>query len=203
MSLHRTSRFVVSFAAGTTEEAAVSKVVPSTRQRTAGQRGIRWISDGHHSYEKWVRKVYRAPLRAGKPGRPPLVRTPGVGLTQMVKVREHRRVVDVYVRRCFGPEPKEPLTVRVERLNGVLRDRLNCLTRKTHGFAKRDTTWSALVGLSLFEHNWLRAHTGLRQKGEDLPRGQLYRKRSPAIALGLTDHVWTWVEFLTFRVQQC
>jgi len=193
----------VAFAAGTTEEAAVGEVVPGTRARTLGQRGIRWISDGQHSYEKWVRKVYRAPLREGKPGRPRLVRTPGVGLTQMVKVREHRRIVGVYVRHCFGPKPAEPLTVRVERLNGVLRDRLNCLTRKTHGFAKRDETWSALVGLNLFEHNWLRAHGALRQKAADLPRGQLYHKRSPAMALGLTDHIWGWEEFLTLRIRQC
>lgn len=91
----------------------------------------------------------------------------------------------------------------MERLNGVLRDRLNCLTRKTHGFVKRGMTWTALVGLSLFEHNWVRAYAALRQKEADLPRGQFYRKRSPAMALGLTDHVWGWVEFLTLRVEQC
>jgi hypothetical protein len=31
----------------------------------------------------------------------------------------------------------------------VLRDRLKCLTPKTHAFARRDATWNALVGLSL------------------------------------------------------
>src|SRR5215213_6574770 len=36
-------------------------------------------------------------------------------------------------------------TVRVERHNGVLRDRLACLTRKTHAFTKRDQSWAALV----------------------------------------------------------
>jgi hypothetical protein len=38
----------------------------------------------------------------------------------------------------------------------VLRDRLACLTRKTHAFAKRELTWDAAVALCLFEHNWMR-----------------------------------------------
>jgi hypothetical protein len=126
-----------------------------------------------------------------------------VGLTQVVKHRDGRRIVKVEVRHCFGPEPKHPYTVMVERRNGVLRDRLNCLTRKTHGFAKRDNTWAALVGLSLFEHNWMRSHDSLREKAEGLPQGRIYKRRSPAMAIGLTDHVWGWEEFLTRRAGQC
>lgn len=202
-SLHRASRFVVSFHAGASEEKAAPHVVRQTRERTAGRRGILWISDGSGSYEKWVRKVYRDPVRTGAVGRPRLVRTPGVGLTQTIKTRENHRIVDVKVRHCFGPEPSDPHTVRVERQNGVLRDRLNCLTRKTHGFAKRDETWDALVVLCLFEHNWLRPHPGLREKAEGLPQGRRYRQRTPAMAIGLTDHLWEWEEFLTLRVNPC
>lgn len=124
LSLHRSSRFVVSFNAGASEENAAPEVVRQTRERTARRRGILWI-DGSGSYEKWVRKVYRDPVRTGKAGRPRLEPTPGVGLTQTVKTREGRRIVDVTVRHCFGPEPSDPHTVRVERQNGVLRDRLN------------------------------------------------------------------------------
>lgn len=203
LSLHRSSRFVVAFSVKESEAAAAAEVVPQTRRRTAGQRGIIWISDGHHAYMKCVRRTYRAPLRTGAPGRPRFVRTPGVGLTQVVKYRERGHIVKVEVRHCFGPEPEHPYTVLVERRNGVLRDRLNCLTRKTHGFAKRDNTWAALVGLSLFEHNWMCPHVALREKAEGLPQGRIYRQRSPAMAIGLTDHVWGWVEFLSRRVNQC
>jgi len=193
----------VAFSVKESEAAAAAEVIPLTRRRTAGQRGIIWISDGHHAYMKYVRRTYRAPLRTGAPGRPRFVRTPGVGLTQVVKVRERGHIVKVYVRHCFGPQPEFPYTVRVERLNGVLRDRLNCLTRKTHGFAKRDNTWAALVGLSLFEHNWMCPHVALREKRVDLPNGRVYRQRSPAMAVGLTDHIWNWVEFLSRRIDQC
>lgn len=52
------------------------------------------------------------------------------------------------VERVYFPAPECPHTLRQERLNGVLRDRLACLTRKTHAFAKRPRTWDAAVGLS-------------------------------------------------------
>ncbi len=90
------------------------------------------------------------------------------------------------------------MPVHIERLNGVLRDRLACLTRKTHAFAKRSAqTWDALFGLALFEHNWLRAHPALSQPSS-VP-GRYYERRTPAMAIGLTDHRWSWREFLTTK----
>jgi len=29
--------------------------------------------------------------------------------------------------------------------------------------------------------------------------GRRYWRRSPAMAIGLTDHIWSWEEFLTYR----
>ncbi len=202
LSQDRKSRFVLAWNFGDSEAQAAPEVVRQTRERTAGRRGCRWISDGHAAYPKAIRRVYRDPLRTGRVGRPRLVSTPGVGLTQMVKERKGRRVVRVHVRHCFGPAPTCPHTVRLERLNGVLRDRLGCVTRKTHAFAKDSRTWDAAVGLCLFEHNWMRPHSALRQEEEGLPAGRKYRQRSPAMVIGLTDHVWSWTEFLTRRVDQ-
>jgi hypothetical protein len=161
------------------------------------------VSDGSRSYEKWIGKVYRDVVRTGRPGRPRLERTPGVGLTQLIKTRKKRRVVEIRVRHCFGPEPSSPHTVHVERRNGVLRDRLNCLGRKTHGFAKRSRTWDAAVSLSLFEGNWMRPHPALRVAQDGLPGGRRYLQHSPAMAVGLADHVWSWAELLTFATHHC
>ena len=57
--------------------------------------------------------------------------------------------------------------------------------------------------MSLFEHNWLRPHPGLREKAADLPAGRRYRPRTPAMVVGLTDRVWGWPEFLGLRACQC
>jgi hypothetical protein len=68
-------------------------------------------------------------------------------------------MVRVEVRQVLGEAVDCPYPVHEERLNGMLRDRLNALTRN----AKTTGTWDALVILCLFEHNWL---SGLAGSGE-------------------------------------
>ena len=58
-------------------------------------------------------------------------------------------MVRVEVRPVLGEAVDGPYPVHEERLNGMLRDRLNALTRKTHAFAKTVETWDALVILCL------------------------------------------------------
>jgi hypothetical protein len=66
---------------------------------------------------------------------------------------------------------------------------------------KRVRTWDAAVWMCLFEHNWITPHVALREEAPELPRGQRYRRRTPAMAVGLTDHPWTWATFLSRRVR--
>jgi hypothetical protein len=129
-----------------------------------------------------------------------LVVPDGVSLTQTIKHRdEHGRLLSVEIRATIGArEVEQPVPVHIERLNGVLRDRLACLTRKTHAFAKSTSTWDALFELALFEHNWLRAHPALSQPSS-VPR-RYYQRRTPAMAIRLADHCWSWQEFLTTKV---
>lgn len=82
--------------------------------------------------------------------------------------------------------------------SGALRDRLTALTRKTHAFAKRAATFDALVGLQLFDHNFHRPHRALRLPLVDGRRR--YHQHSPAMALGVTDHCWSFLELVTTRV---
>jgi hypothetical protein len=133
-----------------------------------------------------------------KRGRPALVVPPNVRLTQTIKHRdEHGKLLSVEIRAALGEVVSEPGTVHIQRVNGTLRDRLNALTRKTHAFAKRDATWDALIGLQIFDHNFHRAHQALRLPVEQGVRR--YRQQSPAMALGLTDHLWSFLELLTSR----
>jgi hypothetical protein len=190
---------VVAWAFAASEDEAAPKVVTQTRSRTHGRQGVPWIGDGRAVYRREVRRVYRDPQRTGKPGRPRLVTTPGVGSTQAVKRRRGGRVVRIEVRQVLGELITCPYVVHDEHLNGVLCDWLNCLTRKTHAFAKNEHTWDAAVTLCLFENNWLRAHPALREPAEHLPDGRRYWRRTPAMAQGLTHHIWSWEEFLTYR----
>ena len=83
----------------------------------------------------------------------------------------------------------------MERFNGCLRDRVAALTWKTHAFAKHAATWDALLGVQIFAYNWLRSHQALRLLLTSSP--PRYTQRSPAMALALTDHIWSWQEWLT------
>jgi hypothetical protein len=70
-------------------------------------------------------------------------------------------MVRVEVRQVLGEAVDCPYPVHEERLNGMLRDRLNALTRKT---CEDDRDLGcAVVILCLFEHNWL---SGLAGSGE-------------------------------------
>jgi hypothetical protein len=177
----------------------IERAVTSAVERTH-QRPLCWFSDGWQSYQNILMQAYRQPVMTGKRGRPRLVVPDTLSLTQTVKHRDaHGRLLSVEIRAALAASLEPAGTVHIERLNGTLRDRLGALTRKTHAFAKRDATWDALVGLQLFDHNFHRAHRALR-----LPVGdggvRRYHHRSPAMALGLTNHRWSFLELVTTRV---
>jgi hypothetical protein len=114
---------------------------------------------------------------------------------QTVKHRdEHGRLLSVEIRAALAAGLKPVGTVHVERLIEASRDRLNALARQTQAFAKRD----ALVGLQLFDHTIQRPHRALRLPSED--GVHRYHQQSPAMALGLTDPLWSLQEVLTTRI---
>jgi hypothetical protein len=190
---------VVACASGRVSEGLIERAVTSAVERTH-QRPLCWFSDGWQSYQNILMQAYRQPVMTGKRGRPRLVVPDTLSLTQTVKHRdEHGRLLSVEIRAALGASLEPAGTVHIERLNGTLRDRLGALTRKTHAFAKRDATWDALVGLQLFDHNFHRAHRALRLPVAD-GGVRRYHHRSPAMALGLTNHRWSFLELVTTRV---
>lgn len=199
MSIDRLSRFVVAWAFGPRTAALAEAVVGATRQRTAHRAGLAWVSDGWAPYAETIADTYCDAVPATTGGRSWAVlhRTPGVRLTQVVKHRRGRRLDHVEVRPTLGVPVDQPHTVHIERLNGVLRDRLGCLTRKTHAFAKETATWDAAVTLLLFAQNWLRPHPALRQPLPEPVAQRRYLRRTPAMLLGVAERPWSWLDFLT------
>lgn len=58
--------------------------------------------------------------------------------------------------------------------------------------------------MALLEHYWLRPHRGLRERlPEAAPSsGRRYQQRTPAIAIRVADHLWSWEEFLSHPISQ-
>jgi hypothetical protein len=172
-------------------------VLATTRRKTAGRAGISSVSDGWKPDAETVRSTHRdREPSAIRPGWDDLRQTEGTGVTRAVKHRKGRRLVRVEVRATIGEPVKQSYPVHIERLNGVLRDRLGCLTRKTHAVAKGIARWGALFRLTRFAHNWLRSHVALRLPLPQAVNGRRDDQRTPAMAIGLTDHAWTWTAFI-------
>jgi IS1 family transposase len=201
LSVDRPSRFVIAWASGPRDQTLADTLVTTTRDRLDREREVTFVTDGWEAYETAIKRAYwERESWAGNPNWAVLKPAAGVRLTQAIKHRHGRRLVQVEVRATIGEPAELPYAVCLERLNGTLRDRLGCLTRKTHAFAKHNATWDALFSLAVFARNWIRPHLALRRPLADSLDGRHYELRSPAMALRLTDHLWSWEEFLRLPV---
>lgn len=169
-----------------------------------------------HTYAEWMK-----PARQGDRGRWPKLRQilpPNLLYAQVVKRREKGRVVEVTTQVVFGqpdqiearliasPVSQTVNTSFVERDNLTLRQSNRRLTRKTNGFSKELAWFEKQLWLSLAYYHVVVPHDSLKQplavpeptRGNRSPRR--WQLVTPAMAAGMTDHVWTTTELLSFRV---
>jgi hypothetical protein len=114
------------------------------------------------------------------------------------KTREKGWVVNVESRVVFGAAPERVSTSYLERQNGTDRHRNARKGRKTYRISKDWGVHDALTAFTLYSYNFCWPVRTLRQKGA----GGRWRQRTPAMAAGLTDHVWTLEEWLTLPAAQ-
>ncbi len=138
-------------------------------------------------------------------GRPPTKKRPGAGwqYLQMVKQRKNGRVRGVKAKTIYGDERevRELLgesTSYVERTNLTSRHMNGRLVRKTLGYSKELGMFRASSIWEEAVYNLARALKSLRiQSPEQAGNRRCWVKRSPAMAAGLTDHIWEIEELLT------
>jgi IS1 family transposase/transposase-like protein len=166
--------------------------------------------------------IWYQPERKGSRGRFPQsikIAPPHLQYAVVVKHRQRGRVVKVERRIVFGTQQAIDLLLQqspisqmvntsyVERENLNLRQGSRRLTRKTNGFSKNLQALNHQLNLSIAYYHFVRPHETLKsQLASPLPtkgaRGSKKRwsPRTPAMATGLTDHVWTMEELLHYRV---
>jgi hypothetical protein len=193
-------------------------LVEDFRRRTGGRLMDLMTSDDYPAYETAILHAYGetvTPPRTGGPGRPKApYKAPPAGLSYAVvtKRREKGRVVEVGTRVVFGTVAAVLMalglsqvsrainTAFVERENGTDRHRNARKARKTYRFSKDWRYHEAVTYLSLYSYNFCWPVRTLAVVDE---RGRL-RRRSPAMAAGLTDHVWSMSEWLSLpAVRHC
>lgn len=93
------------------------------------------------------------------------------------------KVVKVERDVVFGNPQRKISTSYVERQNLTMRMNMRRFTRLTNGFSKKLENLEAAVALHFAHYNFIRKHKTLGT--------------TPALAAGITDHRWTFVELLT------
>ena len=162
------------------------------------------VSDGWGGHREALIEVYgEVPDYRGR-GRPPSLKQPGEEwqYLQMVKQRENGRVIGAEPRVIFGQPAQvcaelELHTAYVERTNLTSRHMNGRLVRKTLGFSKRVQMLRAASVWEDVVYNLARHVRTLRLEVNDGTRRWL--QRSPAMVAGLTDHIWSIEELLSYR----
>lgn len=207
------SRLVIDRAQGQRNEALLEAVLTGAKQRVKYPQGIVLFSDGEPSYATLFERIFGQayqPARKGSRGRRP--KEPyRIGRrqahVQVVKQRQQGRVVNVEVRLAHGSNRRlqrelERLgystanTSAIERRNGSARRMDAFRVRKSLAFARTPESRDANGSWAMTVYNWARDNRALRRLLPEPIGRRKYEKRSPAMAAGLTEFLWSVEDIL-------
>jgi IS1 family transposase len=216
------SKLLLAIDMGNRTLAMAQRVVHQVVQVLAPDCAPLFLTDGFREYltallthyGQWVQPPRRQ--STGPMPKPRWMPLPGLLYAQVVKTVRRRRLVDVTHRVVFGtPEAVNhvlaPLgwqinTAFVERLNLTLRQHVAAIGRRVSTLCKGEDGLRQQLALYHVYYNFCLPHASVRQPlPQPVPThgtgsAKQWRPRTPAMAAGLTDHVWTLREVLLFRV---
>jgi IS1 family transposase len=141
---------------------------------------------------------------------------PELRYAQVVKSYRRRRLVGVTHRVVFGTRLAiEQVLARcgwtintafVERLNLDIRQRVAAIGRRVNTLCQGEAGLRDQLALFQVYHNFVLPHASLRQallipeRTNGRGSAKRWRPCTPAMAAGVTDHVWSLTEVLLYRV---
>jgi IS1 family transposase len=212
VALDPDSRLVLSAFVGKRLQGNAVLLLEDVKKRLGGRAPELITSDEWPGYPEAIKRAFGVevvPPRTGKPGRPAGPRRevpPGLNHATVHKAREKGRVVRVATRVVLGLLAavlallggRKVSTSYVERHNGTDRQRNARKARRTYRFSKDYEVHEALTYFTLYSYNFCWPVRTLRRRVEE----RRYEARTPAMAAGLTDHVWSLSEWITFPACQ-
>ena len=204
-------RLVVCVVPGKRTAQSTGALVREFHRRTSGRLMDLITTDEYAPYRGAILEAYGetvTPPRTGKRGRPRKpFKAPPAGLTYATvhKTRSKGRVTKVEQRIIFGTaaavatalarsaSSRAVNTSFVERQNGTDRNRNARKVRKSYCFSKDWSVHQSITYFTMYSYNFCWAVRTLRVKAE----GGDWQCRTPAMAAGLADHVWSLSEWLT------
>jgi IS1 family transposase len=204
-------RLVLSTVPGKRTAERVGELVSDVKGRL-GERVPRLVtSDEYAPYRQAVLDAWGVsvtPPRTGRPGRPRKARRephPDLCYATVRKTRAKGRVVSVATAIVFGTVAAVMAALAlsscsahvntsfVERQNGTDRNRNARKARRTYCFSKDWDAHAAVGYFTLYSYNFCWPVRTLALRRDD---GAGNVPRTPAMAAGLADHVWTLAEWL-------
>lgn len=167
-------------------------------------------TDGFPAYPKSILKAFRNKVK-NTPGRGASKKVvwPRLYIGTIIKRTEKRRVREVSRRMSHGQWRKAKKLLKsskggkklntsfIERFNGTIRERFAPFTRKCRYLATKRKTVHAGIYLVGSVYNFCSPHAEL---SKSKTKGGFGCPCTPAMASGLTDHVWSVKELLTYKV---
>ena len=166
--------------------------------------------DGLPHYLKAIRRAFRSPLREGKRNRPKLIAWSDVHIGRVIKRKvggvleiERQFVADCCQQASALIRASQQTagvlnTAYIERLNATFRQRLAWLSRRSRFLVHQEETLEAGMYIVGCFYNFCDTHQSLRIKLAFGSFAHRWVQRTPALAAGLTDHIWSHHELLTY-----
>jgi hypothetical protein len=192
------------------------RIVEEAHRRTGGNGAMLLTSDAYKPYATAIKEVYGVwvqPERKPGPGRPPNPRRElpaGLVYATVRKVREGGRVVEVIPSVVFGMAcllavwlqrsraSNKINTAFVERNNATDRHHNARKRRKGYCFSRDKRMHDRATYFVSYCYNFCWPVRTLRVKQDGA-----WQARTPAMAAGLADHVWSLREWLTYPAKPC
>src|SRR5215510_1377776 len=217
-----TSKLLVVVEVGSRTLAMAQRVVHQVTQVLARDCVPLFLTDGLKDYGTallthfghWTHPARRQ--ATGPRPKPRWMPLPELLYAQVVKSYRRRRIVDVQHRVVFGTRLaiEQVLaacgwtinTAFVERLNLDICQRVAAIGRRVNTLCQGEAGLRDQLALFQTYHNFVLPHASLRQAllipeaTNGRGSAKVWRPCTPAMAAGLTDHVWTLREVLLFRV---
>jgi hypothetical protein len=212
------TRLVLCVVPGARDVEAVEAVVADVKRRTGGRVLDLMTSDAYPAYETAILGAYGREVTttpSGRPARkmvPAKAPPPGLNYATVEKRREKGRVVEILTRVVFGAMAAvEAALARskasrgintsfVERQNASDRHRNARKVRKTYTFSKDWRVHEAMTFFTMYSANFCWPVRTLSERDDGGP----WRRRTPAMAAGLADRVWTIRDWITMpSIQRC
>jgi transposase-like protein len=212
MALQVSTRLWLGGVLGAHRDAELITALVQKVKASALCRPLLFCVDGFMAYVGAIQAVFRAPVPTGKAGRPYMRPWDGICIAQVIKRYAQKRVVDIERRLVQGTMAQvEALLGQtqgagqinvafIERLNATFRARISALVRRGRALARQIETLHPAMYLVGTVYNFCSYHKSLRLPIY-LPRDRRHWVgRTPAMAAGITDHLWTVEELLNYQV---